>query len=85
MESVSRLIPIAPIALVSLLVVIYVRLVVKWRARSRGLPLPPGPKGLPLLGNLLNAPKFKPWISYKDLSARYGTFLSPITLMTATA
>lgn len=40
-------------------------------------PLPPGPKGLPILGNLNDLPKpgqFEPrhWLKHKDL---YGTFV----------
>ncbi|KAH9903303.1 cytochrome P450 [Cubamyces lactineus] len=43
------------------------------RARRRGLPLPPGPKRWPLLGNLLNAPSsWKPWIGYTKLISEHG-------------
>ena len=46
----------------------------EWIARSRRLPLPPGPKGIPILGNLLQVLGFKshPWIMYRDLSKEYG-------------
>jgi hypothetical protein len=37
------------------------------------LPLPPGPKGLPLIGNLLDIPKDKPWETYNEWSKQYGT------------
>ncbi|KAH6919036.1 cytochrome P450 [Coprinopsis sp. MPI-PUGE-AT-0042] len=39
--------------------------------RSR-LPLPPGPKGLPLLGNLLDIPQEKPWEVYSEWAKQYG-------------
>lgn len=38
-------------------------------------PLPPGPKGLPIIGNLLQLPdpeKAKRWEAYKQLSSQYG-------------
>ena len=49
----------------------------KQRKKSRdgnpnGLPLPPGPKGYPLIGNLFNMPIYKPWIVYDEWSKIYG-------------
>ena len=34
--------------------------------------LPPGPKGLPLLGNLLDMPSRTPWIKFAEWSKVYG-------------
>ncbi|KAJ2919371.1 hypothetical protein MD484_g982, partial [Candolleomyces efflorescens] len=42
------------------------------RRNPRGLPLPPGPKGLPLLGNLLQFPQANPWEGYHKLCEKYG-------------
>ena len=39
----------------------------------RSLPLPPGPKGVPFLGNLYNMPTVKPWLTYKEWARSYGT------------
>ena len=44
-------------------------------ARSAGRPLPPGPPGIPILGNLFALPKISPWIGYRELSRKYGALL----------
>ena len=44
----------------------------KWRRRTRGRPLPPGPKPLPVVGNLFDIPTSSPWTRYRDLCAKYG-------------
>lgn len=38
-----------------------------------GLPYPPGPKGNFLLGNLLDIPPFKPWLSYVKMGKHYNS------------
>ena len=37
-----------------------------------GLPLPPGPKGYPLIGNLFDMPVYKPWVVYGEWRKTYG-------------
>ena len=40
------------------------------------LPLPPGPKGYPLIGNLFDMSVDKPWVAYDEWRKTYGkTFL----------
>jgi hypothetical protein len=38
----------------------------------RSLPLPPGPKGWPLIGSLLEMPTAQPWKVYQQWGERYG-------------
>ena len=38
------------------------------------LPLPPGPKGYPLIGNLFDMPADKPWVVYDEWRKTYGKF-----------
>ena len=38
----------------------------------KNLPLPPGPKGYPLIGNLFDMPKDKPWLVYDEWRKTYG-------------
>jgi hypothetical protein len=42
----------------------------------RGLPYPPGPRPLPIIGNLLDIPKEFSWLAYIEHSKKYGTTLS---------
>ncbi|KAK0460552.1 cytochrome P450 [Desarmillaria tabescens] len=41
-------------------------------SQSRGLPLPPGPPGLPCLGNLLDIPIHRPWIKFTEWKTQFG-------------
>ena len=42
------------------------------RAWIRPQPLPPGPKGWPIIGNILNIPKEKVHIAYMEMARKYG-------------
>jgi len=47
-----------------------------WAIRSYrkhgGLSYPPGPRPLPIIGNLLNIPKDSSWLAYTQFSKKYG-------------
>ncbi|KAI0754760.1 cytochrome P450 [Daedaleopsis nitida] len=67
------------IALCVLAMVVVARLyrrLYELKARSRGLPVPPGPTPLPFIGNLLDLPKSHPWRTYRDYSRQYGKIIS---------
>jgi hypothetical protein len=42
------------------------------RGKRRRLPYPPGPKRLPIIGNLLDMPNGSEWITYKRWGQLYG-------------
>lgn len=44
-------------------------------SKKRGVKYPPGPRPLPLIGNLLDFPDFKkePWLLYTEWKKTYGT------------
>ncbi|KAF8921828.1 cytochrome P450 [Mucidula mucida] len=51
--------------------------VVLYSRRSRlALPLPPGPKGLPIVGNLFNRPLYYAWLTYTRWGSVHGEIVS---------
>ncbi|KAF8483988.1 cytochrome P450 [Russula ochroleuca] len=57
-----------------LIVSFFLYLLVNFRDRRRrgGFSYPPGPPSWPIIGNLLDVPKDRPWSAYADMSKKYG-------------
>ena len=68
---------------VSLIAAAFLLIVLRSRraSRRRG-PLPPGPKPVPVLGNLLDIPKEQPWVKYKEWAQRYGECIPHVGSLT---
>jgi len=47
-------------------------LIVRDYQKRQRLPYPPGPRPLPLIGNLFDVPKEFSWLTYTRLSKKYG-------------
>ena len=63
-------------ALVFFIVMLFKQLKKGKKGNPNGLPLPPGPKGYPLIGNLFDMPAHKPWVVYDEWRKTYGkTFI----------
>lgn len=52
---------------------ILVSVVKQYRSRRR---MPPGPRPLPLIGNIHQIPKSYPWLGYTDMFKRYGPLVT---------
>lgn len=51
---------------------LYILLTFQDHRKRRGLPYPPGPRSLPVVGNLLDVPKLSPWSTYANMSNTHG-------------
>ena len=59
-------------ALAFLLIILgIVRAVTTLRVRMK---MPPGPSGIPLLGNMLQVPRSMPWFKFSEWKGKYGVF-----------
>ncbi|EIN09540.1 cytochrome P450 [Punctularia strigosozonata HHB-11173 SS5] len=69
-----------PIGAVGVLLVSILLFLALRRSKQRP-PLPPGPKGLPLIGNLLDMPTHYPWKTYVEWGRRYCSDVVHIQLL----
>ncbi|PFH48808.1 hypothetical protein AMATHDRAFT_149066 [Amanita thiersii Skay4041] len=47
----------------------------KWKSNPKNLPLPPGPRGLPIVGSLFNVPTERNWLVFSQWSKIYGDMI----------
>ena len=79
-HSVSFLIMVSLTSTFDLLVLVFsfaAFLAIRDYRRRRGLPYPPGPRPIPLIGNLFDIPKEFSWLEYTQMSKKYGVDSSP--------
>ena len=63
----------APVIVYPLLLSIFILILARRRKRP-ALPYPPGPKGYPILGNVLDLPVNVPiWENFQSLANNHGT------------
>jgi hypothetical protein len=66
-----------PKVVICMLFVLHLVLRRAWQRRRRpNLPLPPGPKGYPIIGNLFDIPTEYPERAYSRLLDRYGGLMA---------
>ncbi|KAI0639364.1 cytochrome P450 [Trametes polyzona] len=59
----------------AVLCILALRTFVRARHHTRSRPLPPGPKGYPILGNALDIPLSKQWLTFQRWAKEYGDIL----------
>ena len=60
-----------------LLVIVLLSYTIYGRLHSKALQLPPGPRRLPLIGNLLDMPSGRAWLTYAKWCRDYGRSPDP--------
>ncbi|KAF9468084.1 cytochrome P450 [Collybia nuda] len=77
-----------PLAVVLLVLTVFILGYQRLRNRvPRGTRLPPGPKGLPIVGNVFDMPKENAWLTYANWSVTFGdivyveVFGSPLVIL----
>ena len=62
-------------------IILFRRLKNSRNGNPKGLPLPPGPKGYPLIGSLFDMPFDRPWLVYDEWCKTYGKSLIIVSFL----
>lgn len=67
--SVPHLTPTSTSVLAAIVAVAVLYALTGKRSKAR---LPPGPPGLPVVGNIFDIPKSRPWVKFAEWTEKYG-------------
>ena len=56
----------------AILTVLFGLILYIWYSGKKQLPYPPGPKRLPIVGNLFSMPPEEEWVTYRKWSDEFG-------------
>ena len=70
--SQTSVIKLSALVLSALVTLDVLRRFIRNRIKRQGLPFPPGPTPLPLLGSALSINAQEPWLTYTAWRAKYG-------------
>ena len=63
---------LVPTVILGYVTFVYNRTQTKRRTNASGLPLPPGPRGLPFVGNVFDMPQTHNWLKVAEWKEKYG-------------
>jgi len=64
----------------------FVGLITLWiLLRPKKAPLPPGPKGLPIIGNVFDMPVDQEWLTFAKWGEEYGVYMTIYSSIELTA